>query len=102
MERANASTIRTLALLASLLALGAACATPGPGVQAAATAPAAAPPEGGQAKPPRQVSVVCRMEKPIGSNIPEKVCRSLDLADIEREATQDWARGRSNAQTLKP
>ncbi len=98
MERVNASRIRTVALLASLLALAAACATPGPGAQAAT----AAAPDAGQAKPPRQVSVVCTMERPTGSNIPEKICRSLDLADIERQATQDWMRSRATNQTLKP
>ncbi len=90
---------RTLVALASLVLVAAACASatretraPEPVVQAAtapaevavATAPAAA------RAPDERPAIVCRMERPLGSLIPEKVCRVVDLAEREREATQNW------------
>lgn len=35
-----------------------------------------------------QAKMICTWEKPIGSNIPEKVCRSPEQIEEEREATQ--------------
>ncbi len=32
--------------------------------------------------------LICRMERPIGSNIAEMVCRTQEAADAERQATQ--------------
>ncbi|HEY6909406.1 MAG TPA: hypothetical protein VI356_08565 [Myxococcales bacterium] len=37
--------------------------------------------------------IVCRMERPTGSNIPERVCRYVDLAPSEdTQRTQDMLR----------
>ena len=47
---------------------------------AAAAQPAEAPADG---------RIVCQMERPTGSNIPERVCRWQPAVDSERMQTQD-------------
>ena len=45
------------------------------------------------AKDEKDPRIVCRMERPTGSNIPERVCRYVNLAESEDVArTQDMLR----------
>ncbi len=81
---------RTTIALASLLALAAACATSGRQGQAATSG--ATSPVASATPAPQGPKVICMMEYPTGSNIPEKVCRVQELVDREREATQDAIR----------
>lgn len=41
----------------------------------------------------RGEKVICRMERPIGSNIAEMVCRTQESMDAQSQASQDAIRG---------
>jgi hypothetical protein len=79
--------------LAFIVVLGPACATPsatagGPSqvkAQAGSQATAAA-------AAPEQPKLICDMERPVGSNIPRRVCRTPEQAERERQAAQDKIR----------
>jgi len=85
---------RTVVALASILALASACA--GPSATAAGNAPLKA--QAGATQPaattaiPEQKKLVCQMERPVGSNIPRKICRTQEQIDRERDAAQDKMR----------
>jgi hypothetical protein len=83
-------------VLCSLFLLASACATSSTSSGAAplqtpsraASAPAAA------SKPTASDDdkLICEMERPVGSNIPKRVCRTQAQIDREREAAQDKMR----------
>jgi hypothetical protein len=79
--------------LASFL-LMAACAAPSKQVQVAEQQPA--PAKSTVSKdavastgPQPEGKIVCRMERPIGSNIAERVCRYIEDAEKNRQRTQE-------------
>jgi hypothetical protein len=79
---------RTIIALASILASACAAPTATAGGSAplktqAGTAQASAP----EATPP-ETKLVCEMERPVGSNIPRRVCRTPEQIEREREAAQ--------------
>ena len=85
---------RSILALASILVVASACAGPSataggnaPLKAQAATAPASAPAAVAQEQKP-----VCAMERPVGSNIPRRVCRTPEQIEREREAAQDTMR----------
>jgi hypothetical protein len=89
--------MRPASLVSSLLLLlASACATSstssgGAALQSqsrAASAPAAV------AKPTAQddSKLICEVERPVGSNIPKRVCRTQAQIDREREAAQEKMR----------
>lgn len=47
---------------------------------------------GAQASQPSDPKVVCEMERTVGSMIPERVCRSVELSEAQRAATQEALR----------
>ena len=88
--------MRSGAYLLTILLATAACASQGasqrppPAARAAPagqTASAAKP-----AQPPSDGRMVCEMERPTGSNIPERVCRWVPAIDNERMQAQDAIR----------
>jgi hypothetical protein len=88
--------LRRLAIGTMLLAC-AACA----GTAAQRATPAARPapaPFASQAKSPQAKGggsdpmFICQMERPTGSNIPERVCRRATDAEMQRLRTQDMMR----------
>jgi hypothetical protein len=62
-----------------------ACRCHGPGTNAS-IAPAGCLP-GGDALA-RLTTLICEMERPVGSNIPRRVCRTPEQIEREREAAQ--------------
>ena len=88
---------RNFLALASILALASACA--GPSATAGGKAPLKA--QAGAAQPatpgaaPEEQKLVCAMERPVGSNIPRRVCRTPEQIEREREAAQEKMRGLS-------
>ena len=92
---------RTMIALASVLALASACAAP----KATAGGPAPLNAQAGTAQPsasgatPDEQKLVCEMERPVGSNIPRRVCRTPQQIEREREAAQEKIR---NMQTPGP
>ncbi len=77
----------------SVLALCAACA--GPAAQkpaAGAKTPTPALASAGQRPEVVKPILVCEMERPTGSNIPERVCRPATQDEISRMVTQDAVR----------
>jgi hypothetical protein len=82
-------------LLSSLLLLASACATssasnggaPLQSQSRAASAPADKPTATAQ-----DDKLICQTERPVGSNIPKRVCRTQAEIDREREAAQDKMR----------
>jgi hypothetical protein len=85
---------RNLLALASILALASACA--GPSATVGGSAPLKA--QAGAAQPgvttatPDSQKLICTSERPVGSNIPKKVCRTQEQIDRERDAAQDKMR----------
>jgi hypothetical protein len=81
---------RTIIALASILALASACAAP----MATAGGPAPLKAQAGTAQPsasganPEEQKLICETERPVGSNIPRRVCRTPEQIDREREAAQ--------------
>lgn len=74
---------------ASILLLASACAT--------ATAPAGTAPVKAQSGAAPGVAaedqkLICQMERPLGSNIPKRVCRTQAQIDRERDSAQDKMR----------
>jgi hypothetical protein len=78
--------IPSCALIATVL--GIACAAP-----RSASSPAASTP-GAVAKAPEVAKdrLICRYERPTGSNIPERICYTQDQLDEMSRAAQDAAR----------
>ena len=75
--------------LVSVLLLASACAT--------STAPAGTAPVKAQSGAATGVAaddqkLICQMERPVGSNIPKRVCRTQAQIDRERESAQDKMR----------
>jgi hypothetical protein len=76
--------------LASVLLLASACAT--------STAPASKAPVKAQSGAAAtgvaadDQKLICQMERPVGSNIPKRVCRTQAQIDRERESAQDKIR----------
>ena len=85
---------RTIIALASILALASACAAP------MATAGGSAPlkAQSGSAQPsasganPDEQKLICDVERPVGSNIARRVCRTPQQIEREREAAQEKIR----------
>jgi hypothetical protein len=83
-------------LLASVLLLASACATsssaggsaPLETQSRAASAPAAADTKTAS----QDDKLICEVERPVGSNIPKRVCRTQAQIDREREAAQEKMR----------
>lgn len=81
---------------AVVLTLSLACAsTPRPPAAKAGPAVASATPQQAQQGPKRE-KVVCEWERPTGSNIPERVCRTQTTIDETRLRTQDEMRAASH------
>ena len=85
---------RTILALASILGLASACATTSapaggtaPAKAQAATAPTAAPAVATDDQKP-----ICTVERPVGSNIPKRVCRTPQQMERDREAAQEKIR----------
>ncbi|MCM2332811.1 MAG: hypothetical protein NDI82_02575 [Anaeromyxobacteraceae bacterium] len=78
--------MKTKSIVAALTLAVAGCATGGATpVAASGGTPRAAPAEVAMTDPAgRPYKVVCRQERPTGSNIPERVCRSAYLDDEAR------------------
>jgi hypothetical protein len=85
---------RTILGLASILALASACATTS--APASGTAPvrsqAATGQTGGPAVASGDQKLVCSTERPVGSNIPKRICRTPEQIERERQAAQDKIR----------
>jgi hypothetical protein len=84
---------RTASILGSLLALTAACASS----TASSGTPAAKSQSSGAAVTADKTShedskLICEMERPVGSNIPKRVCRTQAQIDKERAEAQDQMR----------
>ena len=94
---------RTILGLATILALASACATTS--APAGGTAPVKAQPATGQTAAPAVASgeqkLVCSTERPVGSNIPKRVCRTPEQIEREREAAQDKIRSMSQQTSQK-
>jgi len=80
--------------LGSVLALASACAAPmataggsAPLKAQAGAAQAAAP-----GANPEEQKLICESERPVGSNIPRRVCRTPQQIEREREAAQEKIR----------
>src|SRR5215468_7133218 len=69
-----------------LLALLAGCATSSNQVQPSGKQDAVA--QNGPAKPYNPDEIICFTERVVGSNIPEKICRTRGSLDANRDATQ--------------
>jgi len=96
--------VRNFLALASILALASACA--GPSATAGGTAPLKEQPaaaQAGTAQAPAKATLaedqkpICTTERPVGSNIPRRVCRTPEQIEREREAAQEKMRGLSQA-----
>jgi hypothetical protein len=85
---------RTILGLASILALASACATTS--APASGTAPVRSQAATGQTAAPAVASgdqkLVCSTERPVGSNIPKRICRTPEQIERERQAAQDKIR----------
>jgi hypothetical protein len=81
---------------ALLLAL-AACASGSAGGTAKAPKPEAKPEDTKVASSTDPNKMICTMERPTGSMIPERICRPKWRIDAERAATQDALRGLSTS-----
>jgi hypothetical protein len=44
------------------------------------------------AAPKAEGKILCRLERPTGSNIPERICRYVNQNDFDAARTQDWLR----------
>jgi hypothetical protein len=93
--RREARMSRTLLVLGSLLVLASACATSSASSGTAAplksqsvsgSAPAATDAKKATAQDDNKM--ICETERPVGSNIPKRVCRTQAQIDREREAAQ--------------
>ena len=86
--------VRTLISLAPVLLLASACATSSaPAGASALKAQSSATPQAGTAAVAAEdQKLICEMERPVGSNIPKRVCRTKAQMDREREAAQDKMR----------
>jgi hypothetical protein len=86
---------RTLIALGSVLALASACATPAApaGGTAQMKAQSGAPPLAAKTAGEDEQKLVCQMERPVGSNISRKVCRTPEQIEQDREAAQEAMRG---------
>ena len=85
---------RTASLvLGSLLAVTAACAS---STASSATAATKSQSSGtavtAEKTPHEEAKLICEMERPVGSNIPKRVCRTQAEIDRERAAAQDKIR----------
>jgi hypothetical protein len=84
-------------LAAALLALGCASSRSASG-SAASGAPVA---NAASPQPAAKDRLICRYERPTGSNIPERICYTQDQLDEMSRAAQDAARrSTSNAATV--
>jgi hypothetical protein len=86
-------------VLTSLVVALLACASPSK--QAVATPAATVAQAGGAAKASGtdgETKVICEMERPTGSNIPERVCRNATDVEMQRLRTQDALRALPNTQ----
>ncbi len=92
--------VRRIAVLLTLACLASACATRSGTAAARPLASTAAPAGSGKPDPATKPGVkgngdsalICQMERPTGSNIPEKVCRPASEVEWERMQTQDLLR----------
>jgi hypothetical protein len=82
-----------------LLALLAGCATSSNQVQPSAKQDALA--QNGQAKPYDPDEIICVTERVVGTNIPEKVCRTRGSMDANRDATQIMMQTINNKNALR-
>ena len=80
---------RTLLALSLLLTLAACAGTTASAGKASSTPQGAAD---AAAKGKKGEEWICTYEKPIGSNIPEQICRPKKKADEDRGRTQDMMR----------
>jgi hypothetical protein len=90
---------RTILGLATILALASACATTS--APAGGTAPVKAQAATGQTTASGEQKLVCSTERPVGSNIPKRVCRTPEQIEREREAAQDKIRSMSQQTSQK-
>ena len=85
--------VRVTIALASVLLLASACATSSaPAASAPLKAQATAAPQTGGGVAADDQKLICEMERPVGSNIPKRVCRTKAQIDRERDAAQDKMR----------
>ena len=85
---------RTILAVATILGLASACATTSapaggtaPAKAQATTAPTASP-----AVATDDQKLICSVERPVGSNIPRRICRTPEQIERERQAAQDKIR----------
>lgn len=84
---------RTASILGSLLALTAACASSTASSGTAAMKSQSSGTAVTADKTPHEESkLICEMERPVGSNIPKRVCRTQAQIDKERADAQDRMR----------
>lgn len=84
---------RTLISLASVFFLASACATSSaPAGSSALKAQTSATPQSKTVAADDDDKLICEMERPVGSNIPKRVCRTKAQMDREREAAQEQMR----------
>lgn len=85
---------RNLIALASILALASACAGPSAtaGGGAALKAQAGTAQSSAPGAVPEEQKLICAMERPVGTNIPKRVCRTPEQIERERDAAQDKMR----------
>ena len=82
-----------------LLALLTGCATSSNQVQPSAKQDALA--QNGQAKPGDPDQIICVTERVVGSNIPERICRTRKSIEDERDATQIMMQTMHNKNALR-
>jgi hypothetical protein len=97
---------RIVTLGSTVFFLAASCASTQPGTRTAGTVAAAGykSREGTPVTtsgPAPQGKIICAMETPVGSHIPERVCRYEDDADLIRAETQQVLRNAQSKQSLK-
>jgi hypothetical protein len=83
---------RTASILGSLLALTAACASSTASSGTAAKSQSSGTTVTADKTPHEESKLICEMERPVGSNIPKRVCRSQAQIDKERAQAQDQMR----------
>jgi hypothetical protein len=94
---------KTTLALGLALALGVAACASDP-QQAASATPA---PAGGTAAPvaqaaPAKPKLVCEEQKPLGSNLPQRICMTPEEAAARQRAAQDRVRSMQNQSSVGP